>query len=102
MGKKAIWGSALTVAVVVGSLALASPASAKNHCGPLSFDADGFASASGRVVQSCDAGTQAVYTVHCLVGTVQFSKYYPQAFTAITRVSCYDRGSIRYVDVNYR
>lgn len=93
-------GVGVMVAAAVG---FAAPASAKNVCGPLNIYRDGALSATGRVVQSCDKGTTADYTVHCVAGTTHFSRSYPQSFSAVTYISCAGNvGPILSVGVDYR
>lgn len=104
MGIKRISFAALGVgALVCASIAMAAPASAKNVCGPLGVYRDGALAATGHVVQTCDKGTLAVYTVRCLGGTTTFTRHYAAALTATTNISCAGgAGPIFSVGVDYR
>jgi hypothetical protein len=86
--KKSVLIPLAVVAVVAGSLAFASPASAKNKCGAVYFERTGVSSA--RLVQTCDQGTQVVYSVRCLLpgGNQQYTRYFSQSQSAVTDVRC--------------
>lgn len=92
-----------TLVMVAAGLAVAAPAQAKNDCGPIGLTRSGPVGGSGRITQSCDAGTQASYTVHCVIGQSQYTRYFQQSQTAVIEVQCPGGGTtpIKSVEVSF-
>lgn len=86
--KKKLASAIILTAIVAASLAAASPASAKNKCGAVYFERTGVSSA--RLTQSCDQGTQVIYSLRCLLpgGNKQYARYFSQSQSAVTNVIC--------------
>lgn len=91
------------LAMLTAGVATAAPAQAKNNCGPIGLTRSGPIGGTGRITQSCDSGTQASYTVHCVIGQTQYTRYFAQSQTAIISVACPGGGStpIKSVEVEY-
>ncbi|MFK4483752.1 hypothetical protein [Curtobacterium sp. AB7] len=98
--KKSIAAAAVLGAMLVGSLAFASPASAKNQCGALGVERTGVSTA--RLVHTCDAKTQVTYTVKCLLpgNNQQYTRYFASAKCLIFNVTC--PGGNPLVSASYR
>ncbi|MBT1544161.1 hypothetical protein [Curtobacterium aurantiacum] len=75
-------------AVIVGSVAMAGPAAAKNQCGAVGFGRTGISTA--RLVHTCDAKTQVTYTVKCLIPgfNQQLTRYFTSAQSLVIDVRC--------------
>ncbi|TDN46187.1 hypothetical protein EDF64_10143 [Curtobacterium flaccumfaciens] len=86
--KKLIATGVILGSVLVGSLALAGPASAKNQCGALGFTRTGVS--TGQIVQSCDTGTQVTYKVKCLLPGFDntYTRYFNYGQSLVVNVRC--------------